>query len=172
MNRIGTLALLCALLAGVSSLAAMSTLTRDDSRFVLEASMTGLFELEASRVALDKTESKAVEAFASTLVQDHSMANAKLAEIAEMKGVAVPLDLDRDRAAKLRQLSESTAGANFDAAYLEAMKQAHEVALNLFSTASQSARDRDIKQFAKKTLPTLESHGKAASQLVRTQARR
>lgn len=170
MNRIGTLALLFAVVAGVSSVAAMSTLTRDDGHFVMEAAMTGMFELEASRVALDKTESEAVEAFASTLVQDHSMANAKLAEIAEMKGVVIPLDLDKDRAAKLKQLSQSKAGARFDAAYLEAMRQVQETAVKLFSEASREAKDRDIKQFAEKTLSTLEDHGKAATRLALKQA--
>ena len=55
----------------------------------------------------------------------------------------------RDRLAKLK-------GAEFDRAYMREMVQDHDKDVKAFRQHAQSGTDPDVKQFAQKTLPTIE----------------
>jgi putative membrane protein len=102
-----------------------------------------------------------VKEFGKKMVDDHGKANDELKSIAQKKNITLPSDLSmkdkalRDRLAKL-------SGPAFDRAYMQAMLKDHREDVNEFRTESQSGADPDIKQFAAKTLPTLESHLKLA----------
>ena len=49
-------------------------------------------------------------------------------------------------------------GAEFDRAYMKHMVDEHHQDIREFEKASKSASDSDIKAFAARTLPTLQSH--------------
>jgi putative membrane protein len=49
-------------------------------------------------------------------------------------------------------------GNAFDKAYMRAMIEDHQEDVSEFRQESQSAKDPDVRQFAAKTLPTLEEH--------------
>jgi putative membrane protein len=55
---------------------------------------------------------------------------------------------------KVRKLS----GAEFDKAYVAEMVKDHQSANAEFETASRTAQNPDVKSFAAKTLPVIQSH--------------
>jgi putative membrane protein len=134
-----------------------STLTGDDSDFVKKAAKGNLAEIELGRLAVRKATSPEVKEFANRMIRDHSKANRELNALAASKGVDVPRSapLSEDASAlHLKMLS----GKSFDDAYIKMMVDDHKEDVAAFQKESESAQDSDVKNFASKTLPTLQSH--------------
>jgi putative membrane protein len=132
-----------------------------DSRFVMDAALGGMAEVELGKLASDKASNAQVKQFAQRMVDDHGRANDELKSIAQQKSIALPADLDvkhkatRDRLAKL-------SGTSFDRAYMQEMLTDHRKDVMDFRKESESGKDPEVKAFAARTLPTLEDHLKMA----------
>jgi putative membrane protein len=127
--------------------------------FVTKASASNLFEIESSRLALDRSDSADVRRIAEHLIRDHTAAQAQLAATAATVGIQVPEPrLDPQQQAVVAKLSELE-GEAFDAAYLEAQVVAHEQAIALFvGFASKDENPKPLRDLAIATLPILGSH--------------
>ena len=144
----------------------VSALSPADKEFLAAAGMGGLFEVQAGNLALQRGSSADVKSFAERMVNDHGTANAELAQLATAKGTALPTELDGPPEAALHHLS-SLSGAEFDKAYMQHMVEDHDKDVSLFDTASTSATDDDVRDFANKTLPILREHQTLAKALAR-----
>ncbi len=133
------------------------------SVFVTKAAQDGLTEIELGKVALTKSLDPTVRNFAQRMVTDHGKANQELAAIASAKGIDAPKKLDAEHAALVKNLGAKD-GPEFDAEYSTHMNMDHSKAIALFESASKSP-DKDLANFAKKTLPTLQEHKELASKL-------
>jgi putative membrane protein len=133
------------------------------SVFVKKASLDGMAEVEAGKLALSKSQDPAIRGFAERMVSDHGRANAELASLAKSKGIATPKGLDAEHNAMVSGL-KAKSGGDFDHAYAEHMQMDHSKAISLFESAAGSS-DRDFAQFAEKTLPTLKEHKQLAEKL-------
>jgi putative membrane protein len=144
---------------------ATASLNREDQRFVKEAAAGGLAEVELSKIA-QKSENPEVKNFADRMVQDHSKADQELVTIASSLGVDVPKALDAEH----QRLSQKLAGLHgkaFDEEYMRAMVEDHNKAVMLFQGEERSDQNPELKQFAQKTLPILQTHQKMAQELSR-----
>ena len=132
-----------------------------DQTFVKNAAEGGMAEVELGKLAQQKGSSAEVKTFGQRMVDDHSKANDELKSIAQSKNITLPTDLNaKDKA--LRDRLDKMSGVAFDRAYMQAMVKDHRMDVNEFRHESTSGRDPDVKQFAAKTLPTLEDHLKQA----------
>jgi putative membrane protein len=135
------------------------------AKFVEKAARQGMTEVEASKLALQKSNNEDVKSFANHMIKDHTQANNDLTSIASSKNLTVPTDPDLLHKAAIKRLS-SKSGAEFDRAYAQQMSKDHDKTVALFRSASSaSAVDPELQAFAKKTLPTLEHHDQLAMQL-------
>jgi putative membrane protein len=137
--------------------------TPTDAGFVAEAGAAGMTEVEASRLALQKSSDEKVKAFALHMVNDHTAAGDALKTAASEEGLSTASSLDatqRQAVDKLKSLS----GAQFDAAYKSQMLSDHRQAVALFEKESREARS-PVAQFAAATLPTLKDHLRMAEEL-------
>jgi putative membrane protein len=138
-----------------------------DKKFMKEAAEGGLAEVELGKLASQKASSQEVKDFGQRMVTDHSKTNEELKQIASSKGVTLPDNLSskdkmlKERLAKLN-------GSNFDRAYMENMVKDHKKDVADFNRESSSGRDREVKQFAGNTLPTLQEHLKKAESIAPT----
>ena len=129
-----------------------------DEKFVEKAALSNMAEVELSKVALEKAQSPQVRDFAKQMIKDHTAASTELKSIAQSKNLAVPADLDREHQEKLTDL-RGLSGADFDAKYLGTMEKDHEKAVTLFTAAAADQKlDKQLQQFAAKTLPILRGH--------------
>lgn len=136
-----------------------------DQAFVAKAAQAGMAEVELSQLALQKSKDDQVRSFAQQMVQDHEKANTELKSIAEKHGLQVPPKTDAKHQQALQKL-QGLSGAQFDAAYSKDMTKDHDEAVALFTDASTAQRlNPDLKSFAAKTLPTLQTHHRLASNL-------
>jgi putative membrane protein len=102
----------------------MGSLNSQDSKFLMDAAMGGLMEVELGRVAAQQASSAAVKQFGQRMVDDHSAANTELMSLATSKGVTLPTALDEKHQEHVTKLS-AMSGADFDRAYMKMMVSDH-----------------------------------------------
>src|SRR5436190_2759810 len=143
--------------------AAKDTLNQEDKTFVKEAATGGMAEVELSKIA-QKSENAAVKSFADRMVRDHTAANQELTTIASSLGIDVPKVLDPEHE-QIRQKLATLHGKALDEQYMKGMVEDHDKTVDLFQQEGRSGSSAQLKQFAQKTLPTLQEHQKMAREL-------
>ncbi|WP_415769591.1 DUF4142 domain-containing protein [Pseudomonas sp. LB3P38] len=137
--------------------------------FVDSAAAGGIAEVETSRLALEKSKSADIKAFANMMITDHSKANDELAALAKKNDIEVPDSTTLVKQAKEKILD--LRDESFDAAYANNQVKAHEDTLELFKKEANTVTDdrtkgaTDLKGFAQKMLPALEKHLDMAKKL-------
>lgn len=144
--------------------AGMGNLSSQDRKFLMDAAMGGLMEVELGRVAAQKGSSEAVKQFGQRMVDDHSAANTELMSLATSKGITLPTALDEKHQEHVTKMS-AMSGADFDRAYMKMMVSDHTKDVSEFEKQSTKGADADLKAFAAKALPTLQEHLKLARSL-------
>lgn len=127
-------------------------LSANDKKFVKKAYKGGMTEVANAKMAKDKAKEDATKEIAEHMITDHGKANDRLMEIAKEEN----LDLS-----KVEPKASTISGDNFDKQYLTMLKKDHEKDIALFEKEADDSgtkEDSDVKEFAKKTLPTLKEH--------------
>jgi putative membrane protein len=137
--------------------ATTSMLSSSDKTFIANAAQGGMAEVELGKLAVAKAQNPDVRKFGQRMVDDHTKANNELRRVAEEKNVTLPSDLSPDQKALKDKLSKLS-GPAFDKKYMQEMVKDHETDVKEFQDESASAKDPGVKNFASKTLPTLEEH--------------
>ncbi len=164
MSRTTTKTFFSGALALLFGFAANIALAAEGDNFVDEASAKGIAEIETAKMALDKGTSEDVKQFAQKMIDDHTQANQKLAQLAQQKNLEMSDEatlMDKAKAMIL-QLRD---GENFDEAYANNQVVAHEQTIELYRDYVEGGDNPDLKQFAQQTLPKLEEHLKQAKEL-------
>jgi putative membrane protein len=91
----------------------------------------------------------------------------ELKSIAIQSKITLPADMPKSDTETYAQLSKLS-GAEFDKAYANEMVKDHEKDVAEFQKEAMSGKDPALKEFAAKTLPTLESHLQQAREMQRT----
>ena len=154
------LAAACALsfgLAGAAFAADNGQVPSADKKFVEEAAIGGMAEVQMGNLAQQKAASDQVRQFGMRMVQDHTKANDELKQVASNKGLQIPTALDKKHQKLMDELSKKT-GADFDKDYMSHMVDDHKKDVSDFKKEAQGGKDADVKAFAAKTLPTLQEH--------------
>jgi putative membrane protein len=154
-----------AVLAAVLLTAFAAHVHAADEQFVEKAAQGGMAEVEAGQMAATKATSPAVRHYGMMMVEDHTAANRKLAELAKSKGMKLPETYGEQHRASLKAL-QSAMGGRFDQAYLAQMVKDHEQTVQLLKSEIASGQDPDIKAYAQSVLPTVEMHLKEAYRLT------
>lgn len=140
-------------------------------KFLMTAAENGLFEIEASKLALSRAGSAAVRRFAEATLRDRVSIDTDLQQLAASVGVALPSRVGDTLQARLAVL-EQLAGADFDRAYARNVGvMAQEETLSAFEGAADRHGAR-VQRFAADQLPSLRRHlawaRALASELERT----
>jgi putative membrane protein len=136
-----------------------------DQQFMIMAAQGNNAEIQTSQLALDRSESEEVRQFAQQMIQEHTLANQQLQQIASEYGASLPADpgpLNQAIAEQLAQLS----GAEFDRAYMGAQTNAHLRTIALFQTQIQQGQEESLRQYATQLLPSIANHYEMASTMV------
>jgi putative membrane protein len=144
-------------MSGGSMANANTGLSSSDQKFVNEAAIGGMAEVEMGRLGVERATSDDVKAFSQRLIDDHTKANADLAQVASSKGVTLPTGLDAKHQAVIDHL-RTLSGADFDREFAKVGVKDHQEDIKAFQKESSGGRDADVKSFATRTLPTLQEH--------------
>jgi putative membrane protein len=127
--------------------------------YVQTAARSDMFEIQAAKVAMDKSKSDSVRQFAQMMIDDHTASSVKMKAAIEKANVKanVPKDLDKKHADMLDRLKKTSA-SNFDQTYLQSQLAAHRDMLNLNKGYSQNGDNDTLKQFAADATTVVEKH--------------
>jgi len=154
----------CAALAAAALLVGNARADDDktaDLKFVKEANQINLEEVQAGKLAQQRSVNAAIKKYGEHLAMDHAKMRDELTALAHKKSIDLPKDLDSETQDKVDQLAKLT-GAEFDRAFSRAMIAGHEKAIQKFDTEIKNGRDADIKAWAEKRIVTLREHLDAA----------
>lgn len=144
-------------LLGLTAAPSMASLSKADQTFAQKAAQGGMAEVSLGQLAEQNAASPQVKQFGERMVTDHTQANQALRQIAQQENIDLPTQPASKDQATQRRLS-GLKGSAFDAAYSHDMVQDHKQDIAEFQKEAQSGQDPALKQFARKTLPTLQQH--------------
>jgi|SRR4051794_15807796 len=134
-----------------------STSKVDDKKFVKDAALGGMTEVELGKLAAQKATRDDVKQFGQKMVDDHTKANDQLKEVATKQNIPIPDSLDSKHQGRINKLSKLS-GPDFDKAYVKDQLKDHETDVRAFSAEAQNGNNPEIKAFAATTLPILQEH--------------
>jgi len=129
----------------------------DDKKFVKDAALGGMTEVELGKLAAQKASDPKVKEFGQQMVDDHTKANENLKQIATKSNIPVPDSLDAKHQSRVDKLSKLS-GEQFDKAYLKDQLKDHETDVREFKDEANNGSDPNVKTFASGTLPKLQEH--------------
>jgi len=139
--------------------------TPPDHDFAAEANSGGMAEVKLGQLAQQKGQSDKVKAFGEKMAMDHGKAGSELKQAAHKSGIQLSRAMslkDREVCQRLGKLE----GAAFDKAYAETMVQDHENDVAAFEREAANGQDESIRDFARRTLPTLKEHLRLAREMA------
>lgn len=140
--------------------AAAETAAREAQDFVSAAGQASLVEIRTSEMALEKSTSPDVKAFAQMMIDNHKAATDKLKAAASAASLAPPAEvLDDFHMRRINDLVETDGDADFDADYAALQVDAHNDAIKLFEGYTKDTNaTAQLKSYADEMLPKLQAH--------------
>lgn len=129
----------------------------DDKKFVKDAALGGMTEVELGKLATQKASDAKVKEFGQKMVDDHSKANEQLKQAASKSNIQIPPSLDSKHQSRIDKLSKLS-GQEFDKAYVKDQLKDHQTDVREFGDEAKNGSDPNVKTFASSTLPTLQQH--------------
>lgn len=157
---IGTLVLMM-LMMSVRSLANQADFDRQ--KFIDIASLKCASEIETARVALEKTSSPDVKAYAQRMIVDYTTTLSGLYKLAQVSNLKIFSNVELHNKAHAYVFERT--GSTFDTAYASMRVIERRKTVNLFREAAASD-DPFVKDYAETTLPLLMHHLYMAQQLT------
>ncbi|MEQ8411237.1 MAG: DUF4142 domain-containing protein [Erythrobacter sp.] len=135
--------------------------TSKADQFAQSAAISDMYEIESSRIALDRTQNPSVREAAQKMIDDHTDSSAKLEtavrQSPKVKPSAVPNEPDKRRETMLDHLREAPAD-EFDRTYLKQQVMAHEEATRLMHNFRDEGDCQVLRSFATEVSPIIEGH--------------
>ncbi|UZK66667.1 DUF4142 domain-containing protein [Sphingomonas sp. M1-B02] len=130
----------------------------DAMGYVAMAGSSDLYEIESSRLALQRAQSPAVRQFAQMMIDHHTMTTQQVMQAAQAAGMTPPPPmLMPPQRAMLDELQPAT-GAAFDRMYLGQQRTAHGMAHALHRNYAQNGDTPQLRQTATAAVPIIQRH--------------
>lgn len=136
-----------------------------EAKFLEDAVRSDVAEVKLGELAQQRGQSEAVREFGKMLVEDHSSAMKKTAELAKDLKVIPPAQASAEQTAKHDALARLS-GAEFDRQFAAEMVKAHEEAIAKYEKQAEgNVGDAKVREHAEDLLPTLREHLAMAQRL-------
>jgi putative membrane protein len=123
--------------------------------FVAMAASSDMYEIESSRLALQRSRDNMNRMHAEMMIRDHTNTSAQLKAAASSAGLGVPMQMLPMHQALLDQLSRS---ANFDATYRNQQIMSHRQTLALMENYARRGDVQQLRGVAAATVPVVRGH--------------
>ena len=128
-----------------------------DQNYVQNAAASDTFEIESSRLALDKATVPALKTYAQMMIDEHGKSTAELKTAAQAAGIPVPAALPPELQSKVDAL-RGLSGAEFDRQYLADQRAGHQDTLAKVNTYLAAAPAGPLKDHAAKVTGVVQKH--------------
>lgn len=126
--------------------------------YVDAAGKSDLYEMESSKLALQKTSNPKIKTFANMMIRDHMKTTKATMAAAKKAGMnPMPPMADAGITASLSEL-QNAQGADFDRLYLGQQLPAHQAALDLHQSYAAGGDQPALRTTAKAAVPIVQHH--------------
>jgi len=141
---------------GVNSVMGVAPKTED---FVTEAASSDMFEIESSKLAVERSQDAATKTFAQQMITDHTKTSDEMKALVSGGKVkaTIPTAMSSSQQSMLDDLKKLN-GDDFTKQYHSDQEDVHEDAVDLFKRYGDEGENADLKAWAAKTRPALEHH--------------
>jgi putative membrane protein len=119
-----------------------------------------------SQMAENRAATEKVKDFAKTVVQDHTNDYWQVTELATKAGDSIPKAINSQNGRMIAGLARSK-GKAFDREFLNRQSAEHERLISAFTQEAEHGSNPAIKDYARRTLPTIERHLHDAQDLLK-----
>ncbi|MFC3067743.1 DUF4142 domain-containing protein [Phenylobacterium soli] len=150
--------------AAVGTTSAATMGARDTGAFVSNAAQSDMYEIQAAKMAEQRSKNPEVKAFAKMMVSDHTKLSNEMKPLITAAGQTPPADLDQRRKGFLDNL-KAAPDADFDKTYIDQQVSAHDEALTLMQGYAKDGGDAGLKAAAGKAVPIIQKHSDEAKKI-------
>jgi len=127
--------------------------------YVPAAAMADMYEIEAAKIALQRSKTPAIKHLAQMIIDDHTASSAKLKAALPQAApnLTLPTALDDRRTGMLQNL-RAAGDSDFDLAYLHQQLGAHTEALTLHQEYAKGGDNAALKALASDAVPMIQKH--------------
>lgn len=144
--------------AGSQQNTAMDMRRDTKDTYVVSAGASDLFEIESSRLALERSRNEDVRRFAQMMVDDHTGTTERvMAAARDLRMNPEPPKLMGEHAQMMEALKNAS-DADFDKVYVENQIKAHRLALNVHRNYAKGGDAPQLRETAKTIVPAIEQH--------------
>jgi putative membrane protein len=141
-----------------------AAVSQSEQDFMTKAVQANMAEIEAARMALQKSGNSDVKDYANMIKRDHTNALEDLTDLMKDKNVQQPKTIAADTEQDISRMN-TLSGGEFDREFVNMMVSDHQKAIELFRDQQSSAQNRDVKKYVDDVLPKLEMHLEKAQRL-------
>jgi len=158
----------CQSMMGEPGAMAMGDMTPEMAMpYVMMAGASDLFEIESSRLALQRAQRPETRQYAQMLIQHHMQTSAQVMAAARASGLNPPPPrLMPMQQRMMAELSRASA-ANFDRVYLRQQVPAHQMALALHRNYAANGDRPPLRNVAATAVPIVTQHLQQAQMMMR-----
>jgi putative membrane protein len=138
--------------------AVASPITHEERSLMGHLAQAHMAEIEAGQLALEKSGSEQIKAFAQQVMEAHSADLQALRTLAQAKGVALP-DETTIRSKSQGVVLKTLSGRPFDRQYLKRMGiSEHQRTVGLLRDGLKNTQDPELRVLVGKMLPAVQGH--------------
>jgi putative membrane protein len=146
--------------------AAMPATPTDAQGFMAAAGASDLYEIQSSKLALDKSENASVKDFANMMITDHTKTTQAVKDAAQQAGLTAPEPMLTPEQQQMIDALQPLSGHEFDVKYAEQQLPAHQQALLLMTNYSQNGDTPALRDAAQSAIPIIEHHLASLKQMT------
>ena len=135
-------------------------------QFVMMAGASDLFEIQSSRLALQRSRNPQVRRFAQMLITHHTQTTQSVMAAARRARVMTPPPRLMPMQQRMMTELRAARGNNFDSVYLSQQVPAHEMALQLHQNYASNGDRPPLRQAASTAVPIVTRHLEEARQMA------
>jgi putative membrane protein len=136
-----------------------------DQTIMEEISYGNIAEIEMGKVADSISPTPDVKAFGRMMIEDHTVAQTELEQMASRWSLDLPQTPDSLHRAKKQQLMMMS-GHAFDTAYIAGQIKDHQATIALLEMAANNSGQQSIRDYANKYLPKVKMHLEHAQEIA------
>lgn len=136
-----------------------------DADFLVNAEKWESRQRGLTQTALNRARGADVQSYAQMVMEDHARTLQQLTDLMKKKGVSRPDLASEEELEGAHRLDSVSGTAAFDREYLSVMAAETEQTLRLFTTAAETADDREVRAYASAVLPVIQKEQRQAADL-------
>jgi putative membrane protein len=140
-----------------NDLTSQKILSIDDQKFLDTAEKSQIRQNTLAQEAIQRSRNASIQAFATKVTNDMSVALTELKDLMKAKHMEEPAEFASEVHSESAERLRSVSDEGFDREFISLMAAEQQDAVRTFDSAAQTAADPDVRNYAKRVLPSLQA---------------